>query len=102
MSENPKGPGRFDVLRLPQLRRKTEFYVFEALALAFGASASQFFFVDHIRWQSLMVCGIGYVASFIMMVSVRCSHCREPIGRVDGKWVPIAHAMCSKCGRDHG
>ena len=89
-------------LRVPQLKRKAEFYIFEALALAFGASISQVFFVHQLRWQNVAICILGYAASFAMMVSVRCSHCREPLGRVDGKWVAIAQTHCSKCGRDHG
>ncbi len=102
MSEDGRPQRRVGPLRLPKLRRKTEFYIFEALALGFGASASQFFFVNEIRWQQLMICGVGYVASFAMMVSVKCIHCREPLGRVDGRWVPIPDSFCSKCGRDHG
>jgi len=97
-----KGDGRFGAFRLPQLRRKTEFYIFEALALVFGASASQVFFVHNIGWQSLAICAAGYAVSFAMMVSVRCVHCREPLGRVDGKWAPFPQTSCSKCGRDHG
>lgn len=89
-------------LRLPQLRRKAEFYIFEALALLFGASASLIFFLHALRWQTLAVCAVGYAASFAMMVSVRCSHCREPLGRVNGKWGPIAQTPCSKCNRDPG
>jgi hypothetical protein len=96
-----KGSGGFAV-RLPQLRRKTEFYIFEALALVFGASASQVFFVHDLRWQSLAICAAGYAVSFLIMVSIRCTHCREPLGRVNGKWGPFPQALCSKCGRDHG
>jgi len=88
-------------LKVPQLPKKAEFYVFEIFALAFGASASQFIFTTEIHWQQIIVCGLGYVASFLMMVSVRCAHCREPLGRVNGKWSPLAAAECSKCGHDH-
>ena len=102
MSEDGKRQWRVSSIRLPQLRRRTEFYIFEALALGFGASAAQFFFVHEIRWQQLVICGVGYVTSFAMMVSVKCVHCKEPLGRVDGNWVPIPEASCSKCGRDHG
>jgi hypothetical protein len=87
---------------LPQLKRKTEFYIFELLALLFGAGASQVFFVQDIRWRTLAICGFGYVASFAMMVSIRCLHCREPLGRIDGKWGFFPEVNCSKCGRDHG
>lgn len=93
---------RSPILRLPQLGRKTEFYIFELLALVFGASASQVFFTHDIRWRTLAVCALGYAASFGMMVSVRCLHCREPLGRVNGKWGFFPDASCSKCGRDHG
>ena len=93
---------RLGAPKLPQLRRKTEFYVFELLALAFGASASQIFFVHELSWQTLAICGLGYAASFAMMVSVKCTHCREPLGRVNGKWGFLAEDICSKCGRDHG
>jgi hypothetical protein len=89
-------------IRWPQLKRKTEFYVFELLALAFGTSLAQFFFVHELRWQNLAICVLGYAASFCAMVSIRCTHCREPIGRVNGKWGPFADPSCSKCGRDHG
>jgi len=99
MQSGEKGRG---ALRAPQLRRKTEFYVFEALALAFGASVAQVFIVHEIRWQTLLICLAGYAASFAMIVSVRCSHCQEPVGRIDGKWGPLANGWCSKCGRDHG
>jgi hypothetical protein len=102
VSEDGGKQWRIPSIRLPQLRRKTEFYIFEALALGFGASAAQFFFVDVVRWQQVVICGVGYAASFAMMVSVKCAHCREPLGRVDGKWVPIPETQCSKCGRDHG
>jgi len=88
-------------LQGPQLRRKTEFYIFEVLALLFGASLAHVF-VHEIRWQTLVLCLAGYAASFAMMVSVRCAHCREPVGRIDGKWRPLANGLCSKCGRDHG
>jgi hypothetical protein len=89
-------------VRLPQLRRKTEFYLFEVLSLAFGASLAQFFFVHDWRWQNFAICALGYVASFCAMVSIRCIHCREPLGRVNGKWSAFADDSCSKCGRDHG
>ena len=89
-------------LRLPQLKRKMEFYIFEALALAFGASLARVFFVHALRWQTFAICALGYAASFALMVSVRCAHCREPLGRVNGKWGPFADWRCSKCGRDHG
>jgi hypothetical protein len=93
---------RSPALRLPQLKRKTEFYVFEVLALAFGASASRVFFTHDIRWETLAICALGYAAAFGMMVSVRCLHCREPLGRVNGKWGFFPEINCSKCGRDHG
>ena len=93
---------RSPVLRLPQLGRKAEFYIFEGLALVFGASASQVFFTHDIRWQTLAICALGYAASFAMMVSVRCMHCREPVGKVNGKWGFFPEINCSKCGRDHG
>ena len=93
---------RLGAPKVPQLRRKTEFYIFELLALAFGASVSQIFFVRDLRWQTLAICVIGYVVSFAMMVSVKCMHCREPIGRVRGRWGFFAEDNCSKCGRDHG
>jgi hypothetical protein len=96
------GRKRLPALRVPQLRRKTEFYIFEALALVFGASASQVFFLHEIHWRSVAICGLGYAASFAMMVSIRCAHCKEPLGKVNGKWVPIAESQCTKCGRDHG
>jgi hypothetical protein len=102
VSEDGGRQWRVSSIRFPQLRRKTEFYIFEILALGFGASAAQFFFVDEVRWQQLVICGVGYAASFAMMVSVKCIHCKEPLGRVDGKWVPIPESQCSKCGRDHG
>lgn len=89
-------------IRIPRLRKKTEFYVFEVFALAFGASASQFFFTRDLRWQQIVICGLGYAASFAMMVSAKCVHCREPVGRIDGKWAPLPRAQCSKCGHDHG
>lgn len=89
-------------LRVPQLKRKAEFYIFEALAFAFGGSASLFFFLHWVGWQTLAICGVGYAASFAMMVTVRCSHCREPLGRVNGRWGPIAETRCSKCNRDPG
>jgi len=95
-------PWRSRAVKVPGLKRKTEFYIFELLALAFGASASQFFFVHQIRWQQIVICCLGYVTSFVMMISVKCTHCKEPIGKVDGKWVPFAHDQCSRCGRDHG
>jgi hypothetical protein len=88
--------------RLPQLRRKTEFYVFELLSLVFGASLAQFFFVRDWGWQSFAICALGYVASFCAMISIRCTHCREPLGRVNGGWSAFADDSCSKCGRDHG
>jgi hypothetical protein len=90
------------VFRLPQLTRRMEFYIFELLALAFGMSMARVFFVHELRWQTFAISVLGYVASFAMMVSVKCMHCREPLGRVDGKWGPFADAACSKCGRDHG
>ncbi len=96
------GRRRLPALRVPQLRRKTEFYIFEALALVFGASASHFFFPREIHWQSVAICGLGYAASFAMMVNIRCTHCKEPLGKVNGKWVPMPETQCSKCGRDHG
>jgi hypothetical protein len=99
--EGGNRPWRLSALKVPQLPKKMEFYVFELLALGFGASASQFFFHE-IRWPQILVCGLGYVASFAMMVRVRCVHCREPVGKVDGKWVPVASQACSKCGHDHG
>jgi hypothetical protein len=96
------GRKRLPALRVPQLKRKTEFYVFELLSLVFGASVSQVFFIHEIRWQTLAVCALGYTASFAMMVSVRCLHCREPLGRVNGKWGFFPDEACTKCGRDHG
>jgi hypothetical protein len=97
----PSGENRFWI-RLPQLKRRTEFYIFEVLALTFGASLAQVFFVHQLRWQTLATCALGYAASFAMMVSIRCAHCKEPIGRVDGRWGPFPDDSCSKCGRDHG
>lgn len=94
--------GRIGALKIPQLRRRTEFYVFELLALTFGASAARVFFVHELSWQWLLSCLLGYVACFAMMVSVKCVHCREPLGRVNGKWGAFAEEICSRCGRDHG
>jgi hypothetical protein len=89
-------------IRLPQLKRKTEFYIFEVFSLTFGASLAQVFFVQQLRWQTLAICALGYAASFTTMVSIRCAHCKEPIGRVNGRWAPFPDHSCSKCGRDHG
>lgn len=89
-------------LRVPQLKRKTEFYIFELLSLAFGISLAQFFFVPDWRWRSFAICALGYVAAFCAMVSIRCIHCQEPLGRVNGRWSAFADDSCSKCGRDHG
>ena len=97
----PSGEHRFWI-RLPQLKRRTEFYIFEVFALTFGASLAQVFFVRQLRWQTLAICALGYGASFATMVSIRCRHCREPIGRVNGRWAPFPDDSCSKCGRDHG
>lgn len=97
-----KENGRSGAVKLPQLRRRAEFYVFELLALTFGASAARVFFVHGLSWQWLVTCMLGYIASFAMMVSVKCIHCREPLGRVNGKWGPFPQEICSKCGRDHG
>lgn len=102
MNVSVRGNGGFGTVRLPQLKRKTEFYIFEVLALVFGASASQIFFIRDYRWQSLAICAAGYAVSFGIMVSIRCTHCREPLGRVNGKWGPFPHSLCSKCGREHG
>ncbi len=97
----PSGEHRFHI-RLPQLKRKTEFYIFEVFALAFGASLAQVFFVHELRWQTLAICALGYATSFTTMVSIRCAHCREPIGLVNGRWGPFAEDSCSRCGQDHG
>ena len=97
----PSGQKRSE-LRLPHLKRKTEFYIFELFALTFGASLAQVFFFHQLRWETLAICGLGYVASFATMVSIRCIHCKEPIGRVNGRWGPFPDDSCSKCGRDHG
>jgi hypothetical protein len=99
--EGGNKPWRLSPLRFPQLPRKVEFYIFELLAFGFGASVSQVFFRG-LHWQQLLICTLGYAASFAMMVTVRCVHCREPVGKVDGKWVPVAAPACSKCGHDHG
>jgi hypothetical protein len=37
-----------------------------------------------------------------MMVSVKCMHCREPLGRAEAKTGFSAEDKFSKCGRDHG
>jgi len=94
--------GRTGLGKIPRLRRRTEFYLFEMFALSFGASASKVFFVHDISWLWLATCALGYVASFSMMVSVRCTHCHEPLGRINGKWGFFPDEICLKCGRDHG
>ena len=94
--------GRLGPVKVPQLRRRTEFYVFEMLALSFGACASKVFFVHDFSWRWLAMCALGYVGSFCMMVSIRCIHCREPLGRINGRWGFFPAEICRKCGRDHG
>ena len=68
MGENK--PWRSRAVKVPGLKRKTEFYIFELLALAFGASASAFASIVHVLDDVPLFNSLGGPSTFLDFMSV--------------------------------
>ena len=87
-------------LHFSKVSKRSQFLLCETMVLLFGIAACTLFQGHAVRWAAVIPCMIGYLASFSLMLTTRCDHCNEPVGRERGRLVAVPHTHCERCGND--
>ncbi len=87
---------------LPKMSRRTEFLLYEGLAIVFGWRIAEIAQAEPLAPMDLGVCLFGLGLCLAMMFSLRCERCKTRMGREMTQLVSLPESHCTKCGTHLG